>query len=106
MQKDVVIFINHNHFFLGGDTMDSVGITLKVIECIEEAIMDGYDRFYMNVDDMETGDGFLRILAMIGSKYLIVYEGTFDLDTCFQVLDLLASSKYGIKDSTIGGDEL
>lgn len=47
--------------------MDSVGITLKVIECIEEAIMDGYDRFYMNVDDMETGDGFLRILAMIGS---------------------------------------
>ena len=106
MQKDVVIFINHNHFFLGGDTMDSVGITLKVIECIEEAIMDGYDRFYMNVDDMETGDGFLRILAMVGSKYLIVYEGTFDLDTCFQVLELLASSKYGIKDFTIGGDEL
>lgn len=27
--------------------MDSVGITLKVIECIEEAIMNGYDRFYM-----------------------------------------------------------
>ncbi len=92
--------------FLGGDTMDSVGITLKVIEGIEEAIMDGYDRFYMNVDDMETGDGFLRILAMIGSKYLIVYEGTFDLDTCFQVLELLASSKYEIKDFTIGGDEL
>lgn len=92
--------------FLGGDTMDSVGITLKVIECIEEAIMDGYDRFYMNVDDMETGDGFLRILAMIGSKYLIVYEGTFDLDTCFQVLELLERSKYEIKDFTIGGDEL
>ena len=84
--------------------MDSVGITLKVIECIEEAIMDGYDRFYMNVDDMETGDGFLRILAMIGSKYLIVYEGTFDLDVCHQVLELLARSKYEIKDFTTGGD--
>ena len=104
MQKDVVISINHNHFFLGGDTMDSVGITLKVIECIEEAIMDGYDRFYMTVDDMETGDGFLRILAMIGSKYLIVYEGTFDLDICFQVLKLLERSKFEITDFTRGGD--
>ena len=92
--------------FLGGDTMDSVGITLKVIECIEEAIMDGYDRFYMNVDDMETGDGFLRILAMVGSKYLIVYEGTFDLDICYQVLKLLARSKYEIKDSTTRSDQL
>ena len=84
--------------------MDSVGITLKVIECIEEAIMGGYDRFYMNVDDMETGDGFLRILAMTGPKYRIVYEGTFDLDVCYQVLELLARSKYEIKDFTTGGD--
>ena len=104
MQKDVVISINHNHFFLGGDTMDSVGITLKVIECIEEAIMDGYDRFYMNVDDMENGEGFLRILAMFGLKYLIVYEGTFDLDICFQVLKLLERSKFEITDFTRGGD--
>ncbi len=90
--------------FLGGDIMDSVEITLEVIEGIEEAIMNKYNRFYMNVDDMETGEGFLRILAMIGPKYLIVYEGTFDLDTCFQVLELLERSKYEIKDFTTGGD--
>lgn len=49
---------------------------------------------------METGDGFLRILAMIGSKYLIVYDGTFDLDICYQVLELLERSTYEIKDFT------
>lgn len=77
--------------------MDSVEITLKVIKGIEEAIVNGYNRFYMNVDDMENGEGFLRILAMFGPKYLIVYEGTFDLDICFQVLKLLERSKYEIK---------
>lgn len=53
---------------------------------------------------MENGEGFLRILAMFGPKYLIVYEGTFDLDICFQVLKLLERSKYEIKDFTTGGD--
>lgn len=105
VQKDVVISINHNHF-LGGVTMDSVEITLKVIKGIEEAIVNGYNRFYMNVDDIENGEGFLRILAMFGPKYLIVYEGTFDLDTCFQVLELLAKSKYEIKDFTTRRDQL
>lgn len=46
VQKDVVISINHNHF-LGGVTMDGVEITLKVIKGIEEAIVNGYNRFYM-----------------------------------------------------------
>lgn len=90
--------------FLGGEIMGSVEITLKVIKGIEEAIENEYDRFYMNVDDMENGEGFLRILAMSGPKYLIVYEGTFDLDTCFQVLELLERSKFEIKDFTTGGD--
>lgn len=53
---------------------------------------------------MENGEGFLCILAMFGPKYLIVYEGTFDLDICFQVLKLLERSKYEIKDFTTGGD--
>jgi len=100
----VWLYILTTFILLGGEGMDSVEITLKVIEGIEEAIMNGYDRFYMNVDDMETGEGFLRILAMIGPKYQIVYEGTFDLDVCYQVLELLARSKYEIKDFTTGGD--
>ena len=89
------LYLLTTFILLGGDSMDSVEIALKVIEGIEEAIMNGYDRFYMNVDDMETGEGFLRILAMIGPKYQIVYEGTFDLDvlTCLKY----AENKHKLK---------
>lgn len=80
--------------------MDSVEITLKIIEEIEIALNLGYNRLYVNVDDLETGYGFLRVLAMYEYKDAIVYEGTFALDVCYQVLDLLARSKYEIKDFT------
>ena len=80
--------------------MDSVKITLEVIEGIEKAISNGYNRFYMNVEDMETGEGFLCILAMNGPKYRVVYEGLFDLDICFQVVELLERSEIEIIDFT------
>ena len=57
-----------------------------IVDGIEEALDLGYTRLYVNVDDLENGNGFLRILAMYEFKDIIVYEGTFDLDTCFQVL--------------------
>lgn len=84
--------------------MDSVEITLKIIEEIEIALNLGYNRLYVNVDDLETGYGFLRVLAMYEYKDAIVYEGTFALDVCYQVLDLLARSKYEIKDFTTRRD--
>jgi len=79
-------------------------ITLDIIDGIEEALDLGYTRLYVNVDDLENGNGFLRVLAMYEFKDIIVYEGTFDMDTCFQVLELLERSKYEIKDFTTGGD--
>ena len=80
--------------------MDSVKITLEIMEGIEKALDLGYTRLYVNVDDLENGNGFLRVLAMQGSKDAIVYEGTFALDVCRQVLELLERSKYEIKDFT------
>jgi len=56
------------------------------------------------VDDLENGNGFLRVLAMYEFKDIIVYDGTFDLDVCYQVLELLARSKYEIKDFTTRRD--
>ena len=84
--------------------MDSVKITLEILDGIEEAIDLGYTILYVNVDDLENGNGFLRVLAMYEFKDIIVYDGTFDLDVCYQVLDLLARSKYEIKDFTTRRD--
>ena len=86
--------------------MDSVKITLDIVDVIEEALDLGYTRLYVNVDDLENGNGFLRVLAMYKFKDIIVYEGTFDLDICYQVLKLLARSKYEIKDFTTRRDQL
>ena len=69
---------------------------------IEKVIKQGYNRLYVNVDDLENGDGFLRVLAMQGPKDIIVFEGIFTLDICCQVLDLLSISKYDIIDFTTG----
>ena len=84
--------------------MDSKEITLEILDGIGEALNLGYTRLYVNVDDLEDGNGFLRVLAMYKFNDIIVYEGTFDLDVCYQVLELLAKSKYKIKDFTIGVD--
>jgi len=86
--------------------MDSVKITLEIVDGIEEVFDLGYTRLYVNVDDLENGNGFLRVLAMYEFKDILVYEGTFDLDICYQVLKLLARSKYEIKDSTTRSDQL
>ena len=86
--------------------MDSVKITLEIMEGIDKALDLGYTRLYVNVDDLENGNGFLRVLAMYEFKDIIVYEGTFDLDICYQVLELLERSKYEIKDFTTRRDQL
>ena len=44
--------------------MDSVKITLEIVDGIEEVFDLGYTRLYVNVDDLENGNGFLRVLAM------------------------------------------
>ncbi len=80
--------------------MDSKGITLEILNGIRKAIDLGYNRLYVNVDDLENDFGFLRVLAMKDPKYIIVFEGTFPLDVCYEVLDLLEMSRYQIKDFT------
>ena len=86
--------------------MVSVEIALEILDGSEEALDLGFDKMYVNVDDLENGYGFLRVLTMYEFKDIIVYEGTFDLDICYQVLKLLARSKYEIKDSTTRSDQL
>lgn len=81
--------------------MDSAEITSMIINEIEKAFDLGYTLFYINVDDLDNGHGFLRVLARKESDFIIVYEGTFALDTSYQVLDLLEISKYNIKDFTV-----
>lgn len=80
--------------------MGSFEITSVIINEIEKSIDLGFDRLYVNVDDLENGKGFLRVLAMQESGYLIVFEDTLDLDICFEILGLLEKSGYGIKDFT------
>lgn len=80
--------------------MGSVEITLEIIEELKRALDLGYDRLYVNVDDLETGFGFLRVLCMKKSNYIIVYENTFTLEECYQILVLLEKSEYDIKDFT------
>ena len=71
---------------------------------IENVIKQGYNRLFMNVDNLEDGRGFLRVLAMQGPKDIIVFEGPFTLEVCFQVLALLKQSNYEITDFTTGGE--
>ena len=80
--------------------MGSVEITLEILNGIKKALDLGYDKLYVNVDDLETGFGFLRVLAMKGPKDMIVYEGTFELEVCYQVRELLEKSEYDITDFT------
>lgn len=80
--------------------MRSVDITL-IFKKIDETLNLGYNQLYVNVDDLEDGSGFLRILGMQGSEYIIVYEDTFQLNICYQILEMLDESEYDIKDFTI-----
>lgn len=86
--------------------MDSREIADLIEYEIENVIKQGYNRLYMNVDDCGNGCGFLRVLAMIGPKYIIVFDGIFPLTVCYEVLSLLKMSQYEIKDFTTGGDKL
>lgn len=81
--------------------MDSVKISLEIFDEIDNALDLGFDKLFVNVDDLENGYGFLRVLAMQGSMDLIVFDGTFALDVCYEVLELLEKSKYSIKDFTM-----
>lgn len=81
--------------------MDSVGITLVIMDKIEKVLDLGFNRLYINVDDLETGYGFLRLLAMQEFENVVVFEGSFPLDVCYQVLELLAKSKHDITDFTV-----
>ena len=81
--------------------MDSAEITSMIINEIEKAFDLGYTLFYINVDDLDNGYGFLRVLARKESDFIIVYEGTFERDTSYRVLGLLEKSKYNIKDFTV-----
>lgn len=80
--------------------MHYVEITLK----IDKVLGLGYNKLYVNVDNLENGSGFLRLLAMQKSEYLIVYEATLPLDKCYQILDELEKSEYDIKDFTVKWD--
>ena len=57
--------------------MDSVELTLVIINEIEKVLDLGFNRLYVNVDDLETVYGFLRLLAMQNYKNVIVFEGSF-----------------------------
>lgn len=82
--------------------MGSVEITLLIMDEIEKSMDLGFNQLYVNVDDLENGFGFLRVLAMQGaSDDLIVFEDTLDLDICFEILELLEKSRYDIKDFTV-----
>lgn len=81
--------------------MGPVGISLEIIGEVEKSLDLGYNHLYVNVDDLENGFGFLRVLSRRKSKFIIVYEDTLALDICYQILDLLERSEYGIKDFTI-----
>lgn len=57
--------------------MVSVEIALEILDGIEKALDLGFDKMYVNVDDLENGYGFLRVLAMRGTRDLILFEGNF-----------------------------
>ena len=81
--------------------MGSVEITLVIIDEIEKVLDSGYYRLYVNVDKLKYGFGFLRVLAMNESEDIIVFEDTFTLEVCYQILDLLEKSRYDVKDFTV-----
>lgn len=83
-----------------GVVMESVEICFEINEKIENALNSGCNHLYVNVDDLENGLGFLRVLCRQKSEYINVYEGTFALNICLQVLDLLEKSDYDIVDFT------
>ena len=85
--------------------MDSVEITCVIMDNLERVLDLGFNRLYVNVDDLENGCGFLRLLAMKKSEHVIVYEGTFSWDVCRQVLALLEKSRYDITDFTVKMDD-
>lgn len=80
--------------------MGSVEIVSEIFEGIEKVLDLNYNRLYINVDDLDNGFGFLRVLAMKGPENIIVYEGTFELEVCYQVLELVEKSGYDIIDFT------
>ena len=82
--------------------MNSKEIADLIEHKIENVIEQGFNHLYVNVDNLENGYGFLRVLAMRGARDLIVFEGNFALHTCYEVLELLERSKYDIKDFTMG----
>ena len=84
--------------------MGSLEIALEIFSAVERALDSGYRRIYVNVDDLEDGCGFLRVLAMKNSQCLIAYEDTFSLDECYRILDILDESGYGITDFTLRWD--
>ena len=85
--------------------MGSFEITLEIGSAIEKALNSGYDRIYVNVDNLEDGFGFLRVLAMKKSQYLIAYEDILSLDECYRILDFLDKSEYDITDFTLRWDD-
>ena len=76
---------------------DIVKIILDEIKVINK----DYNKLYVNVDDLEDGNGFLRLLAMQDFNQVIFYEAIYPLDICYQILDILAESKYNIVDFTM-----
>jgi len=85
--------------------MNAVEVSFKIFKEIDKALDLGYNRIYMNVDNQFNGFGFLRVLARKEMEYFIIYEGTFQLNECYHILDLLNDSKYDIKDFTINLDD-
>lgn len=80
--------------------MNATEITERIIAEVKIAIDEGYNRFYINVDNLEDGSGFIRVLAMFELKDKILFEGTYSLDVCYDVLNQMAGSEYIIQDVT------
>ena len=74
---------------------------VKIILDEIKVINKDYNKLYVNVDDLEDGNGFLRLLAMQDFNQVIFYEAIYPLDLCYQILDILAESKYSIIDFTM-----
>ena len=73
----------------------------KIIFDEIKVINKDYNKLYVNVDDLEDGNGFLRLLAMQDFNHFIVFEAIYSLEVCYQILDILSESKYNIVDFTM-----
>ncbi|MBE6499902.1 MAG: hypothetical protein E7Z80_05090 [Methanobrevibacter thaueri] len=80
--------------------MNCDDVIFEIFNEIEKTLDLGYSRLYVNVDDLDNGYGFLRLLSRKDHDFLIVYERVLDLDLCFEILKLLELSKYNIRDFT------